>query len=138
MNAFTAYAERAAPRARKDATKAPSELEQKLAERNRLHKGYRKWKREQARAALKQEPRLKDFVRYLRKAESGDELIEAVETSWLPQADIKVRLYALRMVSARCDHINRQNGFEALDDPFPYEPTTYFRARDLLYPGGRS
>lgn len=144
MNAFSAFAETAIPKAlarkQERADKAPTELEKKLAEKQRLHRAYRIIQRDRVRAVLASEPRLKAFTRYLKTVNAGDsdELIEAVADSWLMQAPQPVRLYALRLIDARCDKINREFGIPPLDDPLPPETSTYFRARDLLHAGGRA
>jgi hypothetical protein len=145
MNAFAQYADAAAPkrpmtRAQRKAGFAPSKLEQALDEKARLSKRYKLWKRQQNNEVLASEPRLKDFLRYLKTVQPSDgaELIGAVETSWLPDAPQPVRIFALRMIGARCDKLNRQMGFAVLDDPLPPETTVYFQARDLLHDGGRA
>jgi hypothetical protein len=142
VNAFSAYADEKVytpPRARRK-DKAPSILDLKMEEKQRLTKAYRLWQRDCNRQAIAMEPRLVAFMRYLRTvhAKQADELIEAVQESWLPTAPQLVRIYALRMISARCDRINREFGLEALDDPNPPETNVYFRARDLLHTGGRA
>ena len=140
MNLFANYAAEAIPlavqRKQAKAEKPPSLLDLKMQEKQRLAKSYRLWKRDHARAVLEQEPRLKDFARFLRKASDGHEITSAIAESWLPTSHIDIRLYALRLVMARCDRLDREAGFEALDDPLPPERTTYFDARDLLHPGG--
>lgn len=147
-NAFASYAESAIPapvqrkQARKEdaAAKAPSALDLKMAERQRVSKAYRIWQRDQRAAALASEPRLKDFLRYLRKVrpEDGDELVEAVATSWLPSSPQDARIFALRLIARHCDRLNRQMGNEALDDPLPPETSVYFEARSILHAGGRA
>lgn len=141
-NAFSAYADEKVytpPRPRRR-DKQPSKLDLRMEEKQRLTKAYRRWVRDCNRQAIAMEPRLVGFMRYLRTVQpgQGDELVEAVAESWLPTAPQPVRLFALRMISARCDRLNRQLGLEALDDPIPPETSVYFRARDLLHAGGRA
>lgn len=147
MNAFDAYAAEAIPVAvqRKDARqhvtdKAPSALDLKMAEKQRLSRAYRASKAKWRKEVLEAEPRLRDFLRYLRtvRPERSGELIDAVKYSWLAGAARDVRLFALDLVRRHCDRINRMIGFEALDDPIPPETSLYFEARDLLYRGGRA
>lgn len=117
-----------------------SPLEKKMREKQRLSKVYRAWRRQETKAVLASEPRLAGFLRYLRtvKAETGDELLEALAAcDWLLSASHAVRIFALRMVDARCNRINQQLGFETLDDPLPPDTNIYFEAKALLYAGGR-
>lgn len=144
---FSSYASEAIPPAvqRKqaqreaDAMKPLSALEKKMAERQRLSRAYRIWKRQWRTDQLTAEPRLRDFMRYLRtvRPATGGELLEAIAGSWLVKAARDVRLFALELVSRHCDRINRQLGFEALDDPMPPQTSLYFEARELLHKGGR-
>ena len=142
MNAFITYADEKVyePPRPKWEKKAPSPLDLKMEEKQRLNKEYRRWRAECNRAAVIAEPRLTGFMRYLRTvgAEQAQELIEAISTSWLITAPQSVRIFALRMISARCDKINRAFGLEPLDDPIPPESSVYFKARDLLHNGGRA
>lgn len=144
-NLFLAFAETNATRkgwAFRDPArdKAPSPLELKMREKQRLNRRYLQLRRIETKAVLASEPRLSGFLRYLKKVQAGqaDELLEAIAESWLVTAPLPVRLFALRMVDARCNKINRMLGNEALDDPLPPEMNTYLMARALLYPGGRS
>lgn len=140
---FSAYAQQTiAPRAKPAtvSTRAPSALEKRMQEKQRLSRHYRTWKRAQTKAILSSEPRLTGFLRFLRKVDhtNGGELIDALATcDWLRTAPIDTRLFALRMVSVRCDKINQRLGNEPLDDPLPPETSIYFEARALLHPGGR-
>lgn len=141
MNAFSSYGdEKVYTPVRPRKEKAPSQLDLKMEEKQRLNKAYRRWRAECNRAAVIAEPRLVGFMRYLRsvQAEHARELIEQVRTSWLVSASQDVRIFALRMISARCDKINREFGVEALDDPLPPETSVYFEARALLHAGGRA
>lgn len=138
---FAAYAQRAIPAAaQRRQEKAESALDKKLAEKQRLHKAYRRWRSQHIRDVLTREPRLTRFNAYLRTVQAGQagELIEAIAESWLPRAAADVRLLALRMVDARCDRINRAAGFAPLDDPLPPQTSAYFQARALLHEGGRA
>ncbi len=140
MNHFASYGTdtgHTPRRPRKD--KQPTALDLRMEEKQRLHKRYRLWVRDNNRAALAAEPRLVDFMRYLRtvRAEQAGELIDAIRNSWLPEAPLNVRIYALKMVDQRANTINRDMGNEALDDPMPSETSVYFQARDILHPGGR-
>lgn len=145
-NMFAAYAETAIPapvarqQARREAAtvKAPSALDLKMAERQRLSKGYRIIQRRERETTLAHEPRLRDFLRYLRtvKPEQSDDLIQAIKESWLPKSVQAVRIFALRLIARHCDRLNRQAGREALDDPIPPETSVYFEAKALLHKGG--
>ncbi len=148
MNAFASYAEQAIPpsvqrrqaKAEAKAAKPLSELDKKMLEKQRLSKAYRAWVRSHRTEVLSAEPRLRDFLRYLRtvKADQGDELIEQITTSWLPASPQPVRLFALQLVDRHANKLVRQMGGEALNDPMPPEPTVYFRARDVLHAEGRA
>lgn len=120
-----------------------SPLEKKLREKQRLSARYKALRRVQRQEILAQEPRLRDFMRYLRSVPSnGDDLPQVLQQSWLPQAPRNVRLMALELVNRRTDQINRSLGFEPLDDPLPVElggagDDTRKRCADVLYPMGR-
>lgn len=145
---FSSYAQEAIPlpvqrkqaQREAEAQKALSPLELKMREKQRLSRAYRVWKREWRASVLGMEPRLRDFLKYLRtiKPANSQELIEAIATSWLAAAARDVRLFALELVSRHCDRINRQMGFESLDDPIPPDSSLYFQCRDLLHRGGRA
>ena len=122
------------------AAKPLSALDLKMREKQRLSRAYRVWKKEWRGGVLAVEPRLRDFLKYLRtvRPAQSDELIAAIRTSWLAQAARDVRLFALELVSRHCDRINRQMGFEALDDPLPPQTSLYFEARAILHAGGRA
>jgi hypothetical protein len=146
---FAAYATQAIPlsqqrkQAKQEAAAAKplSAFDEKMLEKQRLSRAYRIWRRGQTKEILAGEPRLARFLRYLRTvtAETGDELLEAIAVSdWLRSAPESVRVFALRMIDARCNRINRTFGNEALDDPLPPETNIYLRARDILYAGGRA
>jgi len=143
---FSSYAEATIPpavqrkQAQQQAERPLSELEKKMAERQRLTRAYRAQKRQWRAQQLQAEPRLRDFMRYLRTVTpaNGSELIEAIASSWLAQAARDVRLFALELVSRHCDRVNRRMGFEPLDDPMPPHSSLYFECRELLHPGGRS
>jgi hypothetical protein len=130
---------RGLPKAAEKAAQGPSELELQQAEKQRLSRAYRAWKRTWAREQIATEPRLIAFRRYLKSVgpADGDELIDSIRTSWLPAAPVDVRLFALRQVDARCQRVRLLMGEEPLDDPWPTETNVYFRARDILYAGGR-
>jgi hypothetical protein len=145
---FAAYAEQAIPpsvqrkqAAREaEAARPSSPLEKKMQEKQRLSRAYRIWKREWRTSVLEIEPRLADFLRYLRTIKPADagELVDALRTSWLVTAARDVRLFALELISRHCDRINRRMGFEALDDPMPPETSLYFECREMLHNGGRA
>lgn len=134
-----APARTADPRAARK-TKAPSALDRKMAERNRVSAQYRALKRIERTKTLAQEPRLRDFLKYLRRVgpEDGDEMVEAVAESWLPKATADVRYFALHLIGRRSDKIRQSLGLSPLDDPLPPETNAFFRAREILVPGGRS
>lgn len=138
MNAFQQYADergyRGLPKKQERLARGPSELELQQAEKQRLSRAYRAWKRAWAREQLAAEPRLKAFRRYLKGVgpEQGEELLDAIETSWLPGSAQQVRLFALRLVDERCQRIRLLMGEDPLDDPWPPETNVYFRAKALL------
>jgi hypothetical protein len=143
MNAFASYGEAKAPerpRSKPKQEKAPSALDLKLQERQRLNRHYRLWRRAHNREVLGMEPRLVGFMRYLKTVQprDSDDLLEAVRDSWLPGSAQEVRIFALRMIEARCDKLNRSMGNDALDDPMPPESSVYIEARDMLHAGGRA
>lgn len=142
-DAFAAYAEVAAPvfadprpnRRKKD----PSALDLKMEERARLSKSYRIMKRAERIEILKAEPRLLDFMRYLRRitVEQADELLEAIEQSdWLMHAPQSVRAFALSRIARKQEKIRLNAGLVLLDDPMPPETSLFFEAQKLLRIGG--
>lgn len=117
-------------------------LEKRLRKRQRLNVAYLKYRSERRRAALRDEPRLRDFTRYLRNVPTnGDDLPTVIAASWLPKAPLPIRLAALELTTRRCDQINRSAGFEPLDDPLPVSlgghDDTRARCAAVLYPAGR-
>lgn len=145
MNAFAEYALEAIPpamqrRQAKQEAKPESALDKKMAEKQRLTRAYKLWQRKVREETLVEEPRLRDFMRYLRtvQPEQSDELLEQVRVSWLMDAPQAVRIFALRLIARHCDRINRRVGNEALDDPMPPETSVYFEARGMLHAGGRA
>jgi hypothetical protein len=144
MNAFLEHGMSAVPEKRQAAPrpeKPLSALEKKMREKQRLSRSFRAWRRAEVKAVLASEPRLSGFLRYLRTVtpDKGDELLEALTAcEWLRAAPLNTRIFALRMISARADKLNRMMGNEALDDPLPPETSIYFVARDLLHAGGRA
>lgn len=147
---FSSYGAEAAPARRDDRAdrqlKAPSKLDLKFAEAKRLSNAYRAMKRQERSEILKSEPRLLDFIRYLRKltADSGDELLEAIRESWLPASAGSVRYFALTLVGRKVDKIRQSLGLQILDDDLPEHlggppgVSVFFAAREILVPGGRA
>lgn len=145
MNAFTEYALEAIPpavqrRQSRQEAKPESALDKKMAEKQRLTRAYKLWQRKVREDTLLEEPRLRDFMRYLRtvQPEQADELLEQVRGSWLMDASQAVRIFALRLIARHSDRLNRRAGNEALDDPMPPETSVYFEAREMLHAGGRA
>ena len=136
MNAFADYALQAAPRTKE--RKEPSPLDLKLREKQRLNRAYKAALRKDRLQAFTDEPRLRDFMRWLRRQNDPVELVEGVAESWLPASPQHVRILALRLVDRHCDRLNRALGFEPLDDPLPPHSSVYFHCRDLLHAGGRT
>jgi hypothetical protein len=143
MNAFETYGETAAPKVPDNRAnrrkKAPSKLDLKMEEKQRLTKAYKSLRRQLRIEILQREPRLKDLIRYLRKVgpEDGDDLIEAVAAcQWLMTADQEVRLFALNLVARREDKIKLSLGLLPLDDPLPPETCVFFEVQRLLRMGG--
>lgn len=143
MNAFAEYAMEAIPvaeqRRQAKQPKPESALEKKMAEKQRLSRAYKVWQRAVREETIAVEPRLKNFIRYLRtvKPEEADEMLAEVRGSWLPTSCVAVRLLALRLIARHCDRLNRRAGNEPLNDPLPPETNAYFKARAILYAGGR-
>ncbi len=144
---FSSYGETAQPTRKWSSREKPekplSAFDKKMREKGRLNKAARLAERKRNREALRAEPRLVQFMKYLRtvQPQDSDALIDAIACSWLPAAALNVRIFALRMIDARANFLNRRLGNEALDDPFPVGlggyPSVYFRARDFLHEGGR-
>lgn len=139
MNHFEEYGAAKAPtipdnRANRRA-KAPSKLDLKMEEKQRLTKAYLMSQRARRARLLEEEPRLKDLVRYLRKVgpEDGDELIAAFQVcQWLRVASNDIKMFALELVSRKEAKIKLELGFEPLDDPLPPETSVYFEVRRTL------
>lgn len=145
MNAFAEYALEAIPpsvqrRQAKQEAKPESPLDKKMAEKQRLTRAYKLWQRKVREETLVEEPRLRDFMLFLRtvRPEQADELLEQVCGSWLMEASQAVRIFALRLIARHCDRLNRRVGNEVLDDPLPPETSVYFEAREMLHAGGRA
>ena len=143
VDAFEAYGSSVAPtpmdRRPDRRAKAPSKLDLKMEEKARLTKSYKILKRKERIEILAEEPRLLDFMRYLRKvtAETGDELLEAIEAcDWLMRASQKARGFALSRIAVRSDRLRLQAGELPLDDPLPPETSVFFEAQKLLRQGG--
>lgn len=143
MNAFEAYGEQKAPtpqdRRPNRRKKNPSPLDLKMEERQRLTRTYRMLKRQERINILATEPRLLDFMRYLRKvgADDGDELLEAIEASdWLMAANADVRHFALSRIGVRESRIKLSLGLMPLDDPLPPDTSVFFEAQRLLRKAG--
>ena len=137
MNAFASYGDTAAsfqPRTKRE----PSELDKKLAEKQRLTRAYKAMRRRDRQEAFEQEPRLRNFMRWLRRQNEPGELVAGIAESWLPASPQNIRILALRLVDRHCDRLNRAIGNEALDDPMPPNSSAYFRCRDLLHKDGRA
>lgn len=120
--------------------KDPSKLDLKFEERSRLAREYRILKRAERIEILRTEPRLLDFMRYLKKVgpEDGSELLEAIANSdWLMPAPANVRGFALSRIARRQDKIKLMLGLLPLDDPMPPESSVFFEAQKLLRKGGR-
>jgi hypothetical protein len=142
-DAFASYGDAAAPvfaDPRADRRKKnPSALDLKMEERARLSKAYRALKRLERIEILKAEPRLLNFMRYLRSvsADQADELLKAIEASdWLMRAPQSVRAFALSRIARRQEKIRLTLGLIPLDDPMPPETSLFFEAQKLLRTGG--
>lgn len=147
FSSYGAEAAYTAPDKRSDRVlKAPSALDKKFAEAKRLSHAYRMMKRQERSAILASEPRLLNFMRYLRRltADDGDELLDAIGDSWLPSADGSVRYFALTLVGRKVDKIKQSLGLPILDDDLPEHlggppgASVFFAAREILVPGGRA
>lgn len=143
-DAFESYGEATAPtpadRRPDRQKKAPSALDLKMAEKQRLAKTYKAAKRQERVEILQTEPRLLNFMRYLRSvsADQADELIEAIAASdWLMHAPAIVRGFALSRIARRQEKIQLMHGSVPLDDPLPPETSVFFEAQRLLRQGGK-
>jgi hypothetical protein len=143
---FLDYGTERAPRvkARPDpfngGVKAPTPLELKLQEKQRLTRTYKAWKRSERRRLIEAEPRLLNLIRFVRKlqADGGDELIEAVAAcDWLMNSDADTRIFALTLIQNRADRINLLLGLPVFSDPVPPESNVYLECRALLTTRGR-
>lgn len=149
-DAFSSYGAEAAytapDRRAERQLKAPSKLDLKFAESKRLSHAYRMMKRQERSAIIASELRLLDFIRYLRRltADDGDELLEALATSWLVKSAADVRYFALSLVNRKTDKIKQSLGLSILDDDLPESlggppgKSVFFAAREILVPGGRA
>jgi hypothetical protein len=143
MNAFEEYGAEKAPvipdnRANRRA-KAPSALDLKMEEKQRLTKAYLASQRARRAHLLEQEPRLKDLIKYLRKVgpEDGDELISAFGAcQWLLSSSAEVKMFALELVARKEAKIKLELGFEPLDDPLPPDTSVYQEVRSILRKAG--
>lgn len=142
-DAFATYGEQAAPvvadRRPGRRKKNPSKLDLRMEEKARLTRAYRIAKRAERIAILESEPRLLNFMRYLRSvgADQGSELLDAIGASdWLPGAPQAVRAFALSRIARRQEKIRLLVGLVPLDDPLPPETSLFFEAQKLLRVGG--
>lgn len=108
-------------------------LEDKQAEKSRLYRSYRAWKREQLADHALREPRLAQLATTIRRAPSAGRLVMSIADSWIRNADPDVRALALSMVARRC----AKAGGRDLDDPLPPATSAFFLVRDLLQADGR-
>jgi len=142
-DAFEAYGEQVAPviadRRPNRRAKQPSALDLKMEEKARLTRAYKAAKRAERIEILKAEPRLLDFMRYLRSvtADQADDLLEAVaDSKWLMSAPQTVRGFALSRIARRQEKLLLMLGMIPLDDPMPPETSVFFEAQKLLRRGG--
>ena len=143
MNHFESYGEDAAPkipdnRANRRA-KAPSALDLKMAEKQRLTKAYLASRRARRAVLLEQEPRLRDLIRYLRRIgpDDGDDVIAAFGAChWLLNSSPDIKMFALELVARKEAQIKLALGFEPLDDPLPPDTSVYFEVRAVLRKAG--
>jgi len=119
--------------------KAPSALDKKMEEKQRLTKAYLASQRARRARLLEQEPRLKGLISYLRKVgpEDGDELIAAFSAcQWLLSSSAEVKMFALELVSRKEAKLRLEIGEQPLDDPLPPDTSVYFEVRSLLRKAG--
>lgn len=115
--------------------KAPSQLDLKMEEKQRLTKVYLASQRARRVRLLEQEPRLKDLIKYLRRVgpDDGDDLIAAFGAcQWLRSANNEIKMFALELVSRKEAKIKLELGFEPLDDPLPPDTSVYQEVRSIL------
>ncbi len=119
--------------------KSPSKLDLKMEEKQRLTKAYKATRRLRRAEILQREPRLLDFMRYLRRVgpDDGDELLPAIEAcDWLMAAPQDVRLFALERIGSCEARIKLKLGLVPLDDPMPPATSVYLEAQKLLRRAG--
>ncbi len=133
---FAQYAATAIPlsvqRKQAKAEKPKTKLDLRMEEKQRLTRNYRIARRNVNIETLASEPRLIRFSAWLRKQSDPREIVSGIAESWLPDATQDVKHYALRLVAARCDKLNRANGFAALDDPLPPETSVFFKVKEAI------
>jgi hypothetical protein len=142
-DAFEAYGAAKAPvipdnRANRRA-KAPSKLDLKMEEKQRLTKAYLASRRRRRAALLEQEPRLKDLIRYLRRIgpEDGDDVVQAfVACQWLLNSSPDIKMFSLELLTRAESRIKLSLGLLPLDDPMPGETSVYFEVQRLLRKAG--
>lgn len=142
-DAFELYGETAAPvvpdRRADRRKKAPSALDLKMEEKQRLTRAYKALKRAERVEILQEQPRLLDFMRYLHSvtADQADELLDAIAASdWLMRAPQRIRGFALSRIARRQEKLLLLHGRVPLDDPMPPETSVFFEAQRLLRTGG--
>ena len=106
--------------------------QEKQDEKSRLAARYRKTRREQWELAVAQEPRLEAFQHSIKSMENPREILQAIGSSWIMEAPVGVRYWALRLVDAHANAKAKKEGRQILDDPMPPRQNLYIAARELL------
>lgn len=132
MNTLDAFGDFGATATPVKRAKPAATRQEKFDEKKRLSVAYRRERARMNAETLAAEPRLRDFARFVRSCSTGAEIVDAIRTSWLPTAPDEVRFYALRIVSAFCDKMDRLAGFDPPHDPLPPETSTFFEAKEAL------
>lgn len=143
MSPFETYAAEAAPmpvdRRADRRKKAPSKLDLKMEEKQRLTRAYKIQRRALRIEILQREPRLLDFMRYLRRVgpDDADDLLDGLrECEWLLGAAQDIRGFALSRIASRETKIKLALGEVPFDDPLPPATSVFFEAQKILRQGG--
>lgn len=111
---------------------SPKTLEEKQAEQGRLAKAYRANKRRLWAEFCEREPRILRFQNDVRSMKDPAAILDYLSRSWVRQAPMEARYYALRIIDKHAVRMARQKGGAELDDPLPPKRNLYIAAREML------
>jgi hypothetical protein len=145
MNPFETYAEKIIPAAvkaqmRGAAIRAEKAKNKKLADRDLLHDGWRKWHQEQMDELLRGEHAApaQELATFLERMtmEDGDALLALIEQQQWHCADEDTCYHVLRMVSHTIVYLRGLAGLDPFDDPLPFddnaEPSLFMLIREVV------